>query len=145
MYVYVLELENQNYYVGIAEDIGLRLWTHFKMGSKVGSAWTKKYKPIKVVHCSEIFPKTKWKSELVETQCTLRIAKLKGFSKVRGAGFSISNEDYPKSWDEKLAGVPPADFDKMKPLSNQELKVLFKGKYELWLEQRKKRRKPKYS
>ncbi|MBM5146957.1 GIY-YIG nuclease family protein, partial [Vibrio parahaemolyticus] len=40
MYVYVLELENQNYYVGIAEDIGLRLWTHFKMGSKVGSAWT---------------------------------------------------------------------------------------------------------
>lgn len=144
MYVYVLELEDQKYYVGIAENIGLRLWTHFK-GKGTGSAWTEKYKPKKVIHCSEITPKTRKRAEMIETQCTLRIAKAVGFLRVRGAGFSVSKEDYPKNWDEKLDQVPVANFDKMIPLSKKDLNTLMKGKYKVWLKGKKKGRKPKNS
>lgn len=142
MFVYVLKLEGERYYVGIAEDIGLRLWTHFK-GKRTGSAWSKKFKPLKVIHCSEIFPKTRERAQLVETECTLRIAKAVGFSKVRGAGFSVSREDYPKSWDEKLSGVKCANFNEMLPMSKKELESLMKGKYQVWLEGKKKGRQPK--
>lgn len=141
MHVYVLELENQKYYVGVAEDVGLRLWQHFKMGDKTGSSWTKKHKPIKVVHISEIFPKKKWRYLEVEKQCVLRIASAVGFTRVRGAGFAISEEQYPQSWDDYLVGVPAADFRRMTPPSKQELDTLMKGKYQKWLSERKRRRK----
>jgi predicted GIY-YIG superfamily endonuclease len=143
MHVYVLELEERKYYVGIAKDVGLRLWEHFKMGSKTGSAWTKKFKPLRIIHLSEIFPKTQWKAEEVERQCVLRIAKTVGFSNVRGAGFSASKEDYPENWDAYLVNVPPANFDKMTPPNKKELEDLMKEKYQLWLSDRKRRRKPK--
>ena len=44
--VYVLELENKKYYVGKTTNFDERFKQH-KNG--VGSFWTKKYKPIKVV------------------------------------------------------------------------------------------------
>lgn len=142
MFVYVLELEDKRYYVGIAEDIGLRLWTHFR-GKGTGSAWTKKYNPLKVIHCSQVVPNTRKKAEIIENECTLRIAKLVGFSKVRGAAFSASSESYPKSWDEKLIGIPEAKFEKMKPLSETDLNILMRGKYKVYIEGKKKGRNPK--
>ena len=142
MFVYVLELEDRHYYVGIAEDLGLRLWTHFK-GKGTGSSWTKKYKPIKVIHYSEVFPKTRKRAEIVETECTLRLAKAVGFLNVRGAGFSVSRDDYPISWDEKLDGVQAAKFDKMVAMPEKELKKLMKRKYKEWLKGKGTGRKPK--
>jgi predicted GIY-YIG superfamily endonuclease len=44
--VYVLSLENNKYYVGKTNDLKSRLHSHF---SGCGSAWTKKYKPIKLI------------------------------------------------------------------------------------------------
>ncbi|QIR16613.1 GIY-YIG nuclease family protein (plasmid) [Shewanella aestuarii] len=129
-------MENQKYYVGIAEDVGLRLWTHFKMNSKTGSAWTKKYKPLRVLHISEI-KQSKWKYKAVERECVLRIAKAVGFANVRGAGFSLSQEAYPANWDDKLVEIPAADFSKMTPPTKEELKNLMKGKYQLWLARKK--------
>lgn len=135
MYLYVLLLDSDKYYVGVAEDIGLRLWTHFKMAGKTGSAWTKKYRPLSVIHCSQC-PDTPNDFKRIERECTLRLAKLKGFSNVRGSGYSLSDDNYPASWDEHLTDVLPADLDKMKPLSEKELLTLMKGKYELWRQQR---------
>jgi len=136
MHLYVLLLENDKYYVGMAEDIGFRLWTHFKMSDKTGSAWTKKHKPISVIHCSKIEGTMK-NCKRIEQQAALRLAKLKGFSSVRGAGFSLTTENYPSSWDDRLDSVQPADMDSMSPISNAELRELMKGKYQLWLEKRR--------
>ncbi len=135
VYLYVLLLEEEKYYVGMAEYIGLRLWEHFKMSRKTGSAWTKQYPPISVIHCSKHIGSMK-DFKRIEQQSTLRLAKLKGFANVRGGGFSLTTSDYPKSWDEKLLTIPAGDMNSMRPLSKKELKQLMKGKYELW---RKKR------
>ncbi|WP_366140333.1 GIY-YIG nuclease family protein [uncultured Umboniibacter sp.] len=136
MYVYVLQLESEKYYVGVAKDIGLRLWTHFKMNGKTGSAWTKKYPPIAVLHCSECsnHPSV---FKNIEKQCTLRLAKLKGFRNIRGSGYCLSADEYPASWDDQLDAVTPADMSKMRPLNQKELKRLIKGKYQLWLSKRR--------
>lgn len=46
VYIYVLELEQSKYYVGKTNDPEFRIETHF---GSIGSAWTQKYPPIKVV------------------------------------------------------------------------------------------------
>lgn len=131
MHLYVLLLESDKYYVGVAEDIGLRLWTHFKMGNKIGSAWTKRHPPVAVLHCSECSDRPD-EFKRIERLCTLRLAKLKGFANVRGAGYSLSDDEYPAIWDDHLCGVHPADMSKMIPLTKSQLKVLMKGKYDVW-------------
>jgi len=135
MYLYVLLLDSDKYYVGVAEDIGLRLWTHFKMAGKTGSSWTKKYPPLSAIHCTQCSDTPK-EFKRIERECTLRLAKLKGFANVRGAGYCLSDDDYPAGWDDYLENVMPADLDKMKPLSKKELNTLMKGKYELWRQKR---------
>lgn len=135
MHLYVLLLKSEKYYVGVAKDIGLRLWTHFKMGGKTGSAWTKKYPPVSVIHCSECSD-TPREFKRIEKVCTLRLAKLKGFSNVRGSGYSLSTDDYPGSWEQHLKDIQPADLEKMSPLTKKELNELMKGKYDLWRQKR---------
>jgi hypothetical protein len=50
VYIYVLKLENNKYYIGKTENPKIRLENHF---SSNGSEWTKLYKPIKII---EIIP-----------------------------------------------------------------------------------------
>jgi hypothetical protein len=45
VYIYVLKLENEKYYVGKTMNPSFRMESHF---NENGSAWTKKYKPIKL-------------------------------------------------------------------------------------------------
>jgi predicted GIY-YIG superfamily endonuclease len=49
LYIYILELESNKYYIGKTTNPEFRLETHFD-GS--ASAWTNKYKPVKII---EIF------------------------------------------------------------------------------------------
>ena len=46
LYIYVLKLDRNEYYVGKTSNHDFRLETHFDVG---GSAWTVKYKPIKLI------------------------------------------------------------------------------------------------
>ena len=142
VYLYVLLLEQGKYYVGMAEDIGLRLWEHFKMPRTTGAAWTRTYPPVSVIHCSELIG-TMHDFKRIERQATLRLAKLKGFENVRGAGFSLTTTHYPKTWDEKLLDIPPADMNAMTPLAKNDLNRLMKGKYHLWLQRRREAIKKK--
>lgn len=45
VYIYVLKLENNKYYVGKTSNPSFRMESHF---NENGSAWTRKYKPIKL-------------------------------------------------------------------------------------------------
>ena len=50
MYLYILELEENKYYIGTSNNINQRLKDH-KMGN--GSEWTKKYKFVKTIEIIE--------------------------------------------------------------------------------------------
>lgn len=136
MYLYVLLLEDEKYYVGMTEDIGLRLWEHFKMPGKTGSGWTRKYHPVSVLHCSH-HSGTMRDFKRIERESTLRLAKLKGFACVRGAGFSLTSDEFPVGWEKHLTDVPAADLGAMNPLTQSEVKQLMKGKYKVWRAKRR--------
>lgn len=77
--IYILKLQDNNYYVGKAKDVNKRFQQHI---SGNGSSWTKKYKPIEIVkvinNCSP-FEEDKQVKELMS---------LYGIDKVRGGSYS---------------------------------------------------------
>ena len=50
MIIYILELENNKYYIGKTNNISDRILSHF---NENGSSWTKRYHPIKVIETIE--------------------------------------------------------------------------------------------
>ena len=82
VYIYVLKLKNNKYYVGKSTNPSTRLEDHF---SEFGSAWTKKYKPI-TIH--EIKPDC---DDDDENKITLQHMKKYGIDNVRGGSFCQLN------------------------------------------------------
>ena len=82
VYIYVLKLKNNKYYVGKSTNPSTRLEDHF---SEFGSAWTKKYKPI-TIH--EIRPDC---DDGDEDKITLEYMKKYGIDNVRGGSFCQLN------------------------------------------------------
>ena len=76
--IYVLELINNRYYVGKTTNPTFRLEQHF---TNNGSAWTKKYKPIRVL---EIIPNC---DDYDEDKYTIKYMKKYGVDNVRGGSF----------------------------------------------------------
>jgi len=89
--VYVLELENNKYYVGKSNDKKKRINRHIQ---GKGCTWTKKYKPI-----NEIKPITKPQQSFWELWETLELMKIYGVDNVRGSMFT---SPYPLLRDEKI-------------------------------------------
>ena len=75
MFIYILELQENKFYVGKTNNPNFRLNRHFNSN---GSVWTKKYKPIKVKdlinNCGDFD----------EQKYTLRCMKDYGIDNVRG-------------------------------------------------------------
>ena len=78
MFIYILRLINNKYYVGKTTDPEYRLVSHF---SSEGSVWTKKYKPIE---CIEIFEG----DDFDEDKYTIKYMAQYGLRNVRGGSFS---------------------------------------------------------
>lgn len=78
--VYVLELEDNCWYVGYTHNLNSRISQHM---SGNGSRWTQlhKYKKIKKV----VYPGSK----LIERELTLKYMKKYGWENVRGAGWCV--------------------------------------------------------
>ena len=86
IYIYVLECEKGRYYVGKSENPLVRINEHFT-NEKGASAWTKLYKPVKVVEIVEnadIFDEDKY--------VKMYMAKY-GIDKVRGGSYISPNLD----------------------------------------------------
>ena len=75
VYIYVLQLQKDNYYVGKTDNPQFRLETHFESG---GSVFTKRYKP------RQIHALHRDCSDHDETRITLDYMKKYGIQKVRG-------------------------------------------------------------
>ena len=78
-YVYILECEDNKYYVGYTTNIFNRMKSHFS--SNGGSKWTKKYKPIRIIDVSE--------GDLEDEEITTYVIMLRyGWKNVRGSYWS---------------------------------------------------------
>jgi hypothetical protein len=78
VYIYILQLEHGKYYVGKTIDFSFRLDCHFNSN---GSAWTKLYKPIKIV---ELIPNC---DDSDEDKYTIMFMDRYGIDNVRGGSF----------------------------------------------------------
>jgi len=78
MFIYILELEQNKYYIGKTTNIAFRLKDHFESN---GAAWTKKYKPIRlesiIADCDDFD----------EDKFTLKYMEKYGINNVRGGSF----------------------------------------------------------
>lgn len=78
VFIYVIKLEKGKYYIGKTNNPYFRLENHFK---KVGSKWTKIYKPLKVI---EIRPDC---DDYDEDKITIQYMNKYGINNVRGGSF----------------------------------------------------------
>jgi predicted GIY-YIG superfamily endonuclease len=78
VYIYTLQLENEKYYIGKTSNLQFRLDSHFNSN---GSAWTRKYKPIKVL---ESIPDC---DDYDEDKYTIKYMEKYGINNVRGGSF----------------------------------------------------------
>ena len=78
VFIYVLQLYSNKYYVGKTSNPKFRLESHF---NSTGSVWTKKYKPIKVI---ELIPNC---DDFDEDKYTVKYMKDFGIDNVRGGTF----------------------------------------------------------
>lgn len=102
LYIYILQLEENKYYVGKTKHPKFRLESHF---NAEGSEWTKKYKPIEVVKIIEDC------DEFDEDKYTLMYMSLYGIDNVRGGSFcsTIINKKNLKIIDNMIAGLSKED------------------------------------
>ena len=78
VFIYVLKLQSNKFYIGKTQNPNFRLKDH---GSGQGSAWTKKYKPVKLMEL------IKNCDSYDEDKHTLRYMELMGIDNVRGGSF----------------------------------------------------------
>lgn len=97
VFIYVLLLSGGRYYVGKTENPNFRLDQHF---DHKGSAWTKKYKPIKVVEL------IKDCDSYDEDKYTLKYMEKYGINHVRGGSFCemVIDEDNKNTIKRMIVG-----------------------------------------
>lgn len=86
-YLYVLELENQCYYIGITLDIERRVYEH--SNTKDGANFTKINKPIKLIEscCCQTYDREV--AYEMENEKTLKYAIKYGGDKVKGGRYLV--------------------------------------------------------
>jgi len=98
VYIYILKLEKNKFYVGKTNNPYFRLENHF---SQNGSAWTNKYRPIKVL---ELIPNC---DDYDENKYTEIYMKNYGIENVRGGSYVQLNlnENTQKHLERNIRGT----------------------------------------
>ncbi len=98
VYIYILQLENDKYYIGKTTNPEFRIIDHFNSN---GSTWTQKYKPIKLI---EIIPNC---SNFDEDKFTLEYMNKYGIDNVRGGSFCeiILNNNNKETINRMIMGA----------------------------------------
>jgi hypothetical protein len=90
--IYVLELTDSKYYVGMSTEPEQRIAKHL---NGQGSAWTKKHKPTGRYRIINNDANPYNLKETTESTVTYHLMQRFGYQNVRGSGWSTSN-DLPK-------------------------------------------------
>lgn len=137
LYIYILELDENKYYIGKTTNANFGLETHFNVG---GSAWTIKYKPIKLI---ELIAGC---DNFDEDKYTLKYMEKFGIENVRGGSFchiklsqenintinkmitssnkSIDNDINKSKYDDYLG-----KFNNMQKVNNEIIELEFQFEY----------------
>ena len=102
---YILELEEDNWYVGISSRGTYRLYEHF---CGFGAKWTKLHRPVKVHTIT--FVGNSSNAARWEKENTLSMMYLKGWEKVRGYNWCQIALKRPKAFVSWAAKKLAADF-----------------------------------
>jgi len=102
-FVYILQLQHGKFYVGITNDLMVRLGQH--MTSR-GACWTQRFPFLKLQHAESFHGKTRDEMEELENEFTLMVMSKRGIIHTRGG---------------KWAGVT------LSPLQGEELTALVKA------------------
>ena len=89
--IYVLKLEDNKYYVGQSTDTENRLKYHLK--GKLGSEWTKKYKPLEEIEKIETNFTEVTEAMFLENSITIHYMKKFGWKNVRGGDYCTLDEE----------------------------------------------------
>ena len=87
-FLYVLQLENNAYYIGQTQNLKKRVEKHMK---GKGAAWTRMNKPIKLIEYKKFESMTYQEMELLENILTVEYMKKYNWKNVRGVFFSDSD------------------------------------------------------
>lgn len=87
-FLYILALEDENYYVGISRDVYKRYYEH---KNKKGAHFTRIHNPIGLICLRELPTWSKEMAELEETKVTLIMMALFGVDHVRGGDYYQAN------------------------------------------------------
>lgn len=91
IFLYVLELEDNCYYIGMSRNVEKRFKAHLK-----GSAgWTKKHKPISIIAVKPTGTNSDSEASVLEDDLTLEYALKYGSDYVRGGGYCQSKPRWP--------------------------------------------------
>jgi len=88
-YAYVLECNDNKYYVGITYNLQKRLISHFSESYRRGSVFTNIYKPIKCIAVYDLNTESRDLAELYECLLTLHYSKIYGSENVAGGKFVV--------------------------------------------------------
>ena len=114
-YIYVLKLVEDRYYVGRTSNIFRRIQQHF---TSVGSIYTKKYKPLKVIEVEEEITTED------ERFKTMSVMEKYGWERVRGSGWC--SLEIPKPNIERNNKPKVKKFKKIVQCENDErIKILY--------------------
>lgn len=85
IYLYVLALEGDRFYVGLTTDIDRRFAQH---SSAEGAEWTKRHRPVRIVHCVNTGTRDGRQAESMEDEATITLMMTHGIENVRGGHYS---------------------------------------------------------
>ena len=91
-YVYILELEDQRFAVGHTECLSQRMHDHWRGD---GSAWTKKYAPLRVL---DTFRTTIDNALGLEEAKTMELKLKYGWNSTRGGTWNAPHDHAPPRW-----------------------------------------------
>ena len=98
-YVYVLELQDQRFAVGHTECLSQRLHDHWR---GKGSAWTKKYPPLRVL---DTYKTTIENALGLEEAKTMELKLTYGWNSTRGGTWNSPDDHAPPRWFIDQPGV----------------------------------------
>lgn len=93
IWLYVLELEENKYYVGMSRNVTRRFTRH---GNGTGSEWTKLYKPIKILSSVDTTLLSESEASILEDKLTLETAENYGYDNVRGGQWCSVRKGVPE-------------------------------------------------
>lgn len=90
LWLYVLKLENDKYYVGMTRCVESRFKRHM---SNKGAKWTKLHKPVEIIYSENTGLNNESEVALLEDDLTISTAENYGYDNVRGGQWCYINRN----------------------------------------------------